>query len=186
MRGTPGTEMHSHLPSGPSSPVWFWSRKGGALSPTPRGHSCWALPPLIPWCIPPWGWGSLGAADQQRKRHVQNLFPGCSPDPLSMGPQKALETIGANLQKQYENWQPRVSAVPGPGCLSCPPAGPEAKRRSRQAAGKSQRPSWKSSSISAWRGLKGGTMRGACVVDARLMGAAAVMGSTRHCHRLRS
>lgn len=30
-------------------------------------------------------------------------------DPLSMGPQKALETIGANLQKQYENWQPRVS-----------------------------------------------------------------------------
>lgn len=26
-----------------------------------------------------------------------------------MGPQKALETIGANLQKQYENWQPRVS-----------------------------------------------------------------------------
>lgn len=31
-----------------------------------------------------------------------------SSDPLSMGPQKALETIGANLQKQYENWQPRV------------------------------------------------------------------------------
>lgn len=31
-------------------------------------------------------------------------------DPLSMSPQKALETIGANLQKQYENWQPRVSA----------------------------------------------------------------------------
>lgn len=30
-------------------------------------------------------------------------------DPLSMSPQKALETIGANLQKQYENWQPRVS-----------------------------------------------------------------------------
>ncbi|ELW68221.1 Regulatory-associated protein of mTOR [Tupaia chinensis] len=29
-------------------------------------------------------------------------------DPLSMGPQKALETIGANLQKQYENWQPRA------------------------------------------------------------------------------
>lgn len=26
-----------------------------------------------------------------------------------MSPQKALETIGANLQKQYENWQPRVS-----------------------------------------------------------------------------
>lgn len=33
-----------------------------------------------------------------------------SADPLSMSPQKALETIGANLQKQYENWQPRVSA----------------------------------------------------------------------------
>lgn len=33
----------------------------------------------------------------------------CFPDPLSMSPQKALETIGANLQKQYENWQPRVS-----------------------------------------------------------------------------
>ncbi|EMP39296.1 Regulatory-associated protein of mTOR [Chelonia mydas] len=32
----------------------------------------------------------------------------CWIDPLSMGPQKALETIGANLQKQYENWQPRV------------------------------------------------------------------------------
>lgn len=32
-------------------------------------------------------------------------------DPLSMSPQKALETIGANLQKQYENWQPRVRPV---------------------------------------------------------------------------
>ncbi|XP_006534425.1 regulatory-associated protein of mTOR isoform X2 [Mus musculus] len=32
----------------------------------------------------------------------------CWIDPLSMGPQKALETIGANLQKQYENWQPRA------------------------------------------------------------------------------
>jgi len=29
-------------------------------------------------------------------------------DPLSMSPQKALETIGANLQKQYERWQPRA------------------------------------------------------------------------------
>lgn len=28
-----------------------------------------------------------------------------------MGPQKALETIGANLQKQYENWQPRVGVL---------------------------------------------------------------------------
>lgn len=46
------------------------------------------------------------------------LVPACSvccdacvvpADPLSMSPQKALETIGANLQKQYENWQPRVS-----------------------------------------------------------------------------
>ncbi|XP_056606011.1 regulatory-associated protein of mTOR isoform X4 [Triplophysa dalaica] len=32
----------------------------------------------------------------------------CWLDPLSMSPQKALETIGANLQKQYENWQPRA------------------------------------------------------------------------------
>ena len=29
-------------------------------------------------------------------------------DPLSMGPQKALEMIGSNLQKQYERWQPRA------------------------------------------------------------------------------
>ncbi|XP_016136685.1 regulatory-associated protein of mTOR isoform X2 [Sinocyclocheilus grahami] len=32
----------------------------------------------------------------------------CWIDPLSMSPQKALETIGSNLQKQYENWQPRA------------------------------------------------------------------------------
>ncbi|XP_078427294.1 regulatory-associated protein of mTOR isoform X1 [Cetorhinus maximus] len=32
----------------------------------------------------------------------------CWIDPLSMSPQKALESIGANLQKQYENWQPRA------------------------------------------------------------------------------
>lgn len=32
----------------------------------------------------------------------------CWIDPLSMSPQKALEMIGANLQKQYENWQPRA------------------------------------------------------------------------------
>ncbi|XP_055069749.1 regulatory-associated protein of mTOR isoform X4 [Misgurnus anguillicaudatus] len=32
----------------------------------------------------------------------------CWIDPLSMSPQKALETIGTNLQKQYENWQPRA------------------------------------------------------------------------------
>ncbi|TRY56340.1 hypothetical protein DNTS_034953, partial [Danionella cerebrum] len=32
----------------------------------------------------------------------------CWIDPLSMSPQKALETIGGNLQKQYENWQPRA------------------------------------------------------------------------------
>lgn len=30
------------------------------------------------------------------------------PDPLSVSPQKALETIGQNLQKQYERWQPRT------------------------------------------------------------------------------
>ena len=29
-------------------------------------------------------------------------------DPLSMSPQKALEAIGSNLQKQYERWQPRA------------------------------------------------------------------------------
>ncbi|KPP79299.1 hypothetical protein Z043_101138 [Scleropages formosus] len=39
----------------------------------------------------------------------------CWIDPLSMSPQKALETIGANLQKQYENWQPR----PSRGALAC-------------------------------------------------------------------
>lgn len=47
-----------------------------------------------------------------------------SADPLSMSPQKALETIGANLQKQYENWQPRVSEFmlpsrPLPALLHC-------------------------------------------------------------------
>ncbi|CAH0389097.1 unnamed protein product [Bemisia tabaci] len=32
----------------------------------------------------------------------------CWIDPLSMRPQIALETIGTNLQKQYERWQPRA------------------------------------------------------------------------------
>ncbi|XP_066593709.1 regulatory-associated protein of mTOR isoform X1 [Prorops nasuta] len=32
----------------------------------------------------------------------------CWIDPLSVSPQKALETIGSNLQKQYERWQPRA------------------------------------------------------------------------------
>ncbi|ESP03931.1 hypothetical protein LOTGIDRAFT_230228 [Lottia gigantea] len=32
----------------------------------------------------------------------------CWIDPLSMNGQKALETIGAQLQKQYERWQPRA------------------------------------------------------------------------------
>uniref|UniRef100_UPI00358F8B59 regulatory-associated protein of mTOR isoform X2 n=1 Tax=Myxine glutinosa TaxID=7769 RepID=UPI00358F8B59 len=32
----------------------------------------------------------------------------CWIDPLSMSPQKALDAIGANLQKQYECWQPRA------------------------------------------------------------------------------
>ncbi|EFX77206.1 hypothetical protein DAPPUDRAFT_248021 [Daphnia pulex] len=32
----------------------------------------------------------------------------CWIDPLSMSPQKALEAIGINLQKQYERWQPRA------------------------------------------------------------------------------
>lgn len=31
-----------------------------------------------------------------------------SADPLQMVPQKALESIGANLQKQYERWQPKA------------------------------------------------------------------------------
>ena len=31
-----------------------------------------------------------------------------SSDPLSMSPQKALEQVGNNLQKQYERWQPRA------------------------------------------------------------------------------
>lgn len=43
----------------------------------------------------------------------------CWIDPLSMGPQKALETIGANLQKQYENWQPRVSLLSAVLWVSC-------------------------------------------------------------------
>lgn len=29
-------------------------------------------------------------------------------DPLSRGPQKAMELIANNLQKQYERWQPRA------------------------------------------------------------------------------
>ncbi|XP_060573452.1 regulatory-associated protein of mTOR-like isoform X2 [Ruditapes philippinarum] len=32
----------------------------------------------------------------------------CWIDPLAQSPQKALEAIGANLQKQYERWQPRA------------------------------------------------------------------------------
>ncbi|XP_071450687.1 regulatory-associated protein of mTOR-like [Hetaerina americana] len=32
----------------------------------------------------------------------------CWIDPLSMSPQKALEAISSNLQKQYERWQPRA------------------------------------------------------------------------------
>ena len=36
------------------------------------------------------------------------LYLFCT-DPLSTSPQKALEAIGNNLQKQYERWQPRVS-----------------------------------------------------------------------------
>ena len=28
--------------------------------------------------------------------------------PLSLNPQRALETIGQNLQRQYERWQPRA------------------------------------------------------------------------------
>ena len=37
----------------------------------------------------------------------------CWVDPLSLNTQRALETIGANLQRQYERWQPRARSV---GC----------------------------------------------------------------------
>jgi len=46
--------------------------------------------------------------------HIYNKFryeivkTDIFPDPLSVSPQKALETIGSNLQKQYERWQPRA------------------------------------------------------------------------------
>lgn len=33
-------------------------------------------------------------------------------DPMSTSPRKALEQIGANLQKQYERWQPRARYKP--------------------------------------------------------------------------
>lgn len=36
----------------------------------------------------------------------------CWIDPLSLSPAKALETIGANMQKQYERWQPRARYKP--------------------------------------------------------------------------
>ena len=32
----------------------------------------------------------------------------CFSDPLSVSPQKALEAIGASMQRQYERWQPRA------------------------------------------------------------------------------
>ena len=32
----------------------------------------------------------------------------CWIDPMSLNPQKAVETIGNNLQRQYERWQPRA------------------------------------------------------------------------------
>ena len=32
----------------------------------------------------------------------------CWVDPMALPPQKALETIGRNLQQQYEVWQPRA------------------------------------------------------------------------------
>ena len=35
------------------------------------------------------------------------MFSYCI-DPHTKGPQKALEAIGANLQHQYERWQPRA------------------------------------------------------------------------------
>ena len=39
---------------------------------------------------------------------VSNSDDGWNTDPLAMSPQKGLELIGNNLQKQYERWQPRA------------------------------------------------------------------------------
>lgn len=36
------------------------------------------------------------------------LLVGCTVDPLSTTPQKALEQIGMRLQQQYERWQPKA------------------------------------------------------------------------------
>ncbi|TWW59775.1 Regulatory-associated protein of mTOR, partial [Takifugu flavidus] len=53
----------------------------------------------------------------------------CWIDPLSMSPQKALETIGANLQKQYENWQPRREGNEHLGWIRHIPGDPEGRAR---------------------------------------------------------
>lgn len=55
--------------------------------------------------------GSWTRGWEEERRQMELTPLHCFPDPLSMGPQKALETIGANLQKQYENWQPRVRVL---------------------------------------------------------------------------
>ncbi|KAK5620279.1 hypothetical protein CRENBAI_026106 [Crenichthys baileyi] len=85
-----------------------------------------ARPTLTPkWCTKACSWGYflvsypfLGLAKLFHGFPGPGRFPdkdAClkkntpSKDPLSMSPQKALETIGANLQKQYENWQPRYA-----------------------------------------------------------------------------
>ena len=47
----------------------------------------------------------------------------CWVDPLSLPPQRALETIGRNLQQQYEVWQPRARYK-----LSLDPSVEETKR----------------------------------------------------------
>ena len=42
------------------------------------------------------------------RTNLRNMYTQTFADPLSMSAQKALETIGANLQKQYDRWQPRA------------------------------------------------------------------------------
>lgn len=44
----------------------------------------------------------------QKKLFTKKLTKKIRPDPLALSPQKALELVGANLQKQYERWQPRA------------------------------------------------------------------------------
>uniref|UniRef100_A0A3B3D7F1 Regulatory associated protein of MTOR, complex 1 n=1 Tax=Oryzias melastigma TaxID=30732 RepID=A0A3B3D7F1_ORYME len=51
---------------------------------------------------------ALAQSWRMKDRVTSSFYAFDTQNPLSMSPQKALETIGANLQKQYENWQPRA------------------------------------------------------------------------------